>query len=166
MCCCVLCLFPLPDAMWTTKYLEWHGSIAPPFYLQEVRSGLWTLVSSWWKTQQSQSTASRSKMLTSMTKGPMSAQSSQTRNQNPRECISLFKVRPSQPCQWLYSATTNIKRCQTRWVLEQCCCFFFCNVDVHFYRWRIENPSRSCLDLTRLRSNQINLPSSVLGWCD
>lgn len=44
--------------------------------------------------------------------------------------------------------------------------FFFCNVDVHFYRWRIENPSRSCLDLTRLRSNQINLPSSVLGWCD
>lgn len=125
MCCCVLCLFPLPDAMWTTKYLEWRGSIAPPFYLQEVRSGLWTLVSSWWKTQQSQSTASRSKMLTSMTKGPMSAQSSQTRNQNPRECISLFKVRPSQPCQWLYSATTNIKRCQTRWVLEQCCCFFF-----------------------------------------
>lgn len=90
----IFVFFFIPDAMWTAKYHVWHGSIAPPFYLQEVRSGPWTLVSSWWKTQQSQSTASRSKMLTSMTKGPMSAQSSQTRNQNRQKCISLFKVRP------------------------------------------------------------------------
>lgn len=85
--------FPLPDAMWTAKYHEWHGSIVPPFYSQETRSGLWILASSSWKTQQSQSTASRSKMLMSMTRGHMFAPSLQTRNQNPQKCTSLFKVR-------------------------------------------------------------------------
>lgn len=125
MCCMYFLSFFLPDATWTAKYHEWRGSTAPPFYSQEVRSGLWTLASSWWKTQRSQSTASRSKMLTSTTKGPMSAQSSQTRNQNPQKYISLFKVRPPQLCQWLYSATTNNQRCQTRSVLEQCWRGFF-----------------------------------------
>ncbi len=163
--------FFLPDATWTAKYHEWRGSIVPPFYSQEVRSGLWTLASSWWKTQQSQSTASRSKMLTSTTKVPMSAQFSQTRNQNLQRCISSFKVRPPQLCQWLYSSTRNNQRCQTRSVMEQCCVLlgFFCSVGVHIYRWRIVNSSCSCLNLisVSLHSNQIrNLPSTVLGWCD
>lgn len=104
--------FCLPDAMWTAKSHEWHGSIAPLFYLQGVKSGLWILVSSCWKTQQLQSTASKSKMLMSMMKGPMYALYSQTRNHSPQKCTSLFKVRCGyccQFCQELDLAPTNIK---------------------------------------------------------
>lgn len=130
--------FFLPDATWIAKYHEWRGSIAPPFYSQEVRSGLWTLASSWWKTQQSQSTASRSKMLTSMMKGPMSAQSWQTRNQNPQKCISLFKVRPLQSvsdCIQPQQITKGYNRISVETVL----CVGFLQI----YRWTIVNLSCS-----------------------
>lgn len=124
--------------MWTAKYHVWHGSIAPPFYLQEVRSGPWTLASSWWKTQQSQSTASRFKMLTSMTKGPMSAQSSQTRNQNPQKCISSFKVRPVI----LFSDNIYPDVPNKGWWISIDVCMFCCTTGVHLYRWIIVNPCR------------------------
>lgn len=83
--------------MWTSWYHEWHGSIAPPYYSLGVRSGLWTLASSSWRTQRWRSTAFRSKTLTSTMKGPTCAQSSLTRNQKPQKCISLFKVSQTQP---------------------------------------------------------------------
>lgn len=80
--------FPLPDAVWTAKYHEWHGSIVPPFCLQERRSGLWILVSSSWKIQQSRNTALKYKTLMFTMKGLTYAPSSQTRSPNPQRCIS------------------------------------------------------------------------------
>lgn len=131
-----LCFF-LTDATWTARYREWRGSIAPPFYLQEVRNGPWTLVSSWWKTQQWQNTASRSKMLMSTMRGPMSAPYSQTRNQNRQKSISSSKVKRRYLCQHpkhnhilLPSVSNGIKQ-------DQCCVLVcseprFSNVSVHF----------------------------------
>lgn len=154
--------------MWTAKYHEWRGSIAPPFSSQEVRSGPLTLASSWWKTQLSQSTASRSKMLTSMMKGPMSALSSQTRNQNPQKCISSFKVGylPRRVSDCIQQITKGVKQDQC-WNSVVWSCFavwVFIFTDGQFV-----NSSCSCLDLTSasLQSNQMRNPSSsVLRGCD